>query len=409
MKYSRSGQYELLKLYITTNTNNPVEIDVRSAFIDATVYESIFDQTMSGNVTLADTNNLVQKYGLGNGELVTIEWTTAGVNDATIVSEGVVYDMTPPMRINDHASAFTLHFTSPEMITSMRQKMFNGYRDSCSNIVNVIFDRIRRSSKNNQKNIELSSTKNIEHIVFTGQTPLDAIRLLTNRSISTNNMSGYMFFEDNTSYKFKPIEELYAQDPVIEYSYRSSSAFEDVKNSHEETSSTFKEFDIDYSNKYADEILDGQYGSATAYFSLKNKSINILNYDASSNFNVSSSLGKTPFTISSSFNDKYSDRLSINYSSEHNVHEIAKVQNRMKLLKSNSFMVNIGVFGLSTIKVGDVCLAKIPTFSSESLSVNDTDHISGKFLIAEIKHILTPKLYNQRIRLIKDSYEENIA
>ncbi|MNE96402.1 hypothetical protein D3C80_1946030 [compost metagenome] len=81
----------------------------------------------------------------------------------------------------------------------------------------------------------------------------------------------------------------------------------------------------------------------------------------------------------------------------------------MKLLKSNSFTVNIGTFGNSALKAGLVIKATIPSFSQDSLGPNDFDNISGKFLVAEIKHILSGKMYNQRIKLIKDSFEETIA
>lgn len=409
MKYSRSGQYELLKISITTNTRNPVVLNMMTAFIDATIYESIFDETMSGNVSLADTNNLIQKYGLGNGETIEIEWASAGVDNANIVCTGVVYDLTPPMRVNDHASAFTLHFTSPEMIASMRQKTFTGHRDSCSGIVKSLFERIKRSSLSKQKEINITSTRNIEHIVYTGQNTLSAIQMATDRAVSNSNKTGYMFYENNKEFMFTPIEDLYSQEPVIEYVYRSSAAFNDVDNAHEESSNVFQEFEIEPSNKYADDIMDGQYGCSTAYLSLKEKSFNVINYNADSEFDRSKSLGKNAFVLSSSFNDKYSDKLNIAYSLEHEPNELPKVQNKMRLLKLNTFAVSIGVFGLSTVKVGDVCKAKIPSFSSEDTTQKEVDYISGNFLIAEIKHILTPKIYNQRIKLLKDSFEEAIS
>lgn len=409
MKYTRSGQYELLRVIITTKTANPVELDIAPSFTDAAIYESIFTHTMSGNISFVDTNNIAQKYGLGHGEIVTIEWATAGVSDSTITTSGEVYDLVGPHSLGDHSSGYTLHFASPESLMSVRKRMFTGHKTSCDNIIEDIFDRIKRNAPIVTKPILADSTKNIEHIVFTGQTALSAIQMVTDRAVAGTGEHGFMFFENNKEFKFTTLESLYKQEPVIEYVYKSKPAYEDSKNIQEESFNTFQDFEVDVQNKHAEDILDGQYGSAWAYVSIKDKSMNIVNYDSKSNFNESDSLGKHPNSLDANFNGDYSDKFSIQYSLDHKPNEEAVVINRMKLLKSSTINLNIGVFGASFIKVGDVCSAQIPAFSSEDFTDKSFDAISGKFLIAEIKHILTPKTYNQRVRLMKDSFEEVLS
>lgn len=409
MKYTRSGQYELIRLTITTKTANPVVLDIEPSFTDAAIYESIFDHTMSGNVSFVDTNNIVQKYALGHGEIIDIEWTTAGVGGSTIHVSGEVYDLAGPNRIGDHSSGYTLHFASPESLASIKKRMFSGYMTTCSEIVKQIFERIRRQSPTKTKELLADSTRNIENIVFTGQPAINAIQLVVDRAISASGSHGYMFYENNQEFRLTSLEELYKQEPVIEYTYKSQPAFEDVKNAQEESFNTFQDFEIDVANKHADDILDGQYGSAWGYLSLFDKNMTVVNYDSKASFNSANSLGSNPNLLDNSFNSDYSDRLTIMYSMYHEPNEEAVVFNKMKLLKASTINVNIGVFGASFIKVGDVCLASIPSFSSDDFSDKSFDAMSGKFLISEIKHLLTPKSYNQRLQLLKDSFEEVIA
>lgn len=404
--YRSSGQYELLKARITTNTTNPVVLDVSQTFVDAVIYESIFDHTISGNITLVDTDNQIQKNGLGNKETIELVWRTAGVDTDPISVFGTVYDITPPGKINDHASAYILHFASPEFIRSVTHRMFSGYNATCSEIINFIIENISRTAPLQPKKLIASTSRNIEHVVFTGQYGLQAAQMVADRAMSSNGHRGFMFFEDNRNFRFVPIEELYGSDPVIEYTKRPNNTFDDSNNSSEESFNAIQDLQIETSNTFLDDITDGQYGSAWAFLSLEDKSMQIYNYDMKTAYDKSKSMGSSPVLLDQNFNEQYSDKLNACYGNQFNTHSQGKVDNQMKLLQSSNISLNMGVFGNSNIKVGDTCLASIPAYSSEDFSPDSHDAISGKFLIAEIKHILTPKMFTQRIKLIKDAYTE---
>lgn len=404
--YARSGDYELVEAVIRTNTSNPIELNMADAFVDIIVYESIFDGTMSGNISFVDTNNIVRLYSLGQGETFTVTWFTAGIENAPITSTGIVYDVQGPMPLGDKASGYTLHFASPEFIASLKKKTFSGYNDSCSNIVQRILEGISRPTP---KRVVATPTRNIEHMVFAGQGPLQAIEMCSRRAISAANMTGYMFFENNQEFMFAPIEELYTQEPTIEYVYRSNASYTDVVNATEESFNVFQDYEVETPNKFIDDLHDGQYGSSHGFLSILDKSMTVHSYNAKDKYDASKSLGKSAVSINQNFNPAGTDRISLHYRSGKSDNESGFVDNKMKLLKSNSFTVNIGVFGNSSLKVGTVMKATVPSFTQDSLGPDDFDNISGKFLIAEIKHVLSGKMYNQRIKIIKDSFEETIA
>lgn len=408
MLYSRSGEFELLKLSLTTNTVNPVVLDLQKSYVDVLVYESIYENTMTGSVSIVDTDNNIQKYGLGYGELIELEWNTTGIDAGSVYVSGIVFDITGPAKVSDHSSGFTLHFASPEMFNSIKNRVFTGHKETCSSIVESLFTRMARKTIK-QKKLVATGTRNIEHLVFNGQTVFKAIGMCSRRSVSNENLSGYMFYEDNQEFKFVPIEELYKQEPVTQFRYNNKATYEDVKNAHEESFNTFQQFEYEPANKHLTDISEGQLGSSWGYVSLQDKSMQIYQTSAKDKFDENNSLGKIPKLLSNNFNPDYSDKLTVKYSQEHLPNQTNIVDNRMKLIQSNSFAVNIGVFGNSLLKVGTTCKASIPSYSSEDFTLNETDVHSGKFLIAEIKHIITPKQYNQRIKLIKDSYEGAVS
>lgn len=409
-KYARSGQYDLTKIVVVTNTSKPVELNLAESFTEAIVYESIFDDTMSGNISFVDTNGLRNKYALGNGETVVLEWVTAG-SDKPIYCEGEVYDLTGPFSVGEHAAAYTIHWASPEFIAAARKKIFTGHIDTTANIVAAIHEQIARGQPKHARTKALTTTptRGIEHLVFTGQTPLQAIKMCADRSASQAGKTGFIYFEDNQAFNFAAVEDLYAAEPIVEFVHKGMPAYEDSNNAAEESFSTYQDFEIEDVNKYLDDLTDGQYGSSWGFLSIQDKQFTVFNYDAKRRFDAASSLSKSPVMLDTGFNDSYSDKLSIRYSVAARDSAQHSVDNTMKLLKTNNFAVSIGAFGNSNIRVGATCKATIPTNSSDGLTPNEVDPLSGKFLIAEIKHVLTPKIYNQRIKIVKDGYEQVVA
>lgn len=405
--YGRSGQYELIQCVIKTKSEESQQIDISGSFVDAVVYESIYDTTMSGHISVVDTGNFIQRAGLGNLESIHLEWKTSGTDESILV-EGQVYDLMGPHEVSGHASGFTMHFCSPEFINSIRDKVLNGYLDTSSSIVKRIFSRIQREEPFVQKELIADQTQSIENIVFTGNDPIEAIQLCSRMSCSSTGHLGSIFFENNQEFKFTTLETLYGQDPVIEYVYRNSPVYEDVNNASEESFNVIQDMVLEESNTLLDKIRDGQYGSTFGCVSLDDKRMNMYSFDVDSEFDESKALARSPGPKGGLVNKQHNDSLNLSYTVERSQSEPYAFKNRMKLLQAMNYPVSIGVFGNSTLKAGLVCIANIPNFSSDT-GPERFDTLSGKFLIAAIKHVLTPKQYTQRIQITKDSFEETVA
>lgn len=400
-KYYRSGQFELVKLSIVTNSNQPTELDLSGSYTNVTLYESIFDKTMSGTVSFVDTNNIINLYGLGNGETVEVQFKTSGV-DESIKFKGIVYDLTGPAVLNDHTSGYTLHYTSPLSLNSMRLALFNAYKGNVDAAVKDIYLKM-----SGEKPLESHKTKYIENIVLTGQRPMEAVSLFASLAVGADSTYGYMFFEDNAKFNFKPLAVLYKQQPVREFFYSSTPSFENVKNSQEEMFDVFQEFEYEEGSKYIEKINDGLLGASSHHVSLLDKTDTVIQYTPKTVFNKSTSIAPHPFR--SDYKHSVDTKIHLSYNIEPRQSEPDLQKNVLHRFKALETVLNIGIFGDSTLKVGQTCIANVPNYSSDDFSPDALNPLSGKFLIAEIKHIFNPKQYNQRIMLIKDSYEEKVA
>lgn len=404
-RYFENGQYFLNKLTITTNTTSPVELDIQAVMRDMTIYESIYSNTVSGNVTIVESSNMIREYAIGNYEKIRIEFTTAGVEDITVVN-AIIYKVSKPFRMSEHASGHTLYFVSEESFNSIALKTFTGHEEEISGIVQTLYDRVKRQEQTKPINIE--KTKNIENYLFTGNSIFEAINMVAEQAVSSTDDNGYVFYEDLDNFNFVTLEHLYQQEPVIEYVYKNSGIFDDSKRTrNEEAFNSYQDFEIMDYNSYSQKLVDGEYGGAWGNFSIYNKTLSIYNYSIASNFVPGKSLGAPQISLPNGWANNYNSKLALEYTSNFGTKFIPAVNGRMVKLRSSNFVVSIGVFGDSTLRVGKTCIANIPNWSSDGMQPSgaDRDIFSGKFLITEIKHVFTQKLYTQRVKIIKDAYE----
>ena len=407
-KYYENGQYDLNKLLILTNEAEPIQLDIRAVLNDMTIYESIYNNVISGNVTIVESANLIREHALGNYEKIKIEFNTSSVEQPTTVN-AIIYKVSKPFRMSEHASGHTLYFASEESFNSVAEKVFTGHEGVISDTVQVLYDTVKR--KDETKEIKITKTKNIENYLFTGDAVFEAIDMMAEAAVSEADDAGYIFYEDLDNFNFLPLEELYQREPVIEYAYKNSSVFDDVKKTRtEEAFNSYQDFEIMDYNSYSRKLQDGEYGGAWGNFSLSQKQLTVYNYSIMNNFNYAKSLGIPPLNLPNGWGNNFSNKLGLTYTSMFGTKFVPTVNGRMVKLRAANFVVSIGVFGDSTLRVGNTCIANIPNWSSNGMQPTgpDRDIYSGKFLIAEIKHVFDQKLYTQRIKIIKDAYEEPV-
>jgi hypothetical protein len=396
MKYTQNGSYILKKLEL--QFDDGVAYNLIPLFMDVSIYESMFSVGMSGNITIMDTNSLYNENFLGNGERVEIVFETAGTKKEISVS-GIVYKCSPPARINEHTSGLLLNFCSDEIINNSRTRVTKSYNDVCSNIVKLLHEKI------STKKLLSIETKEINHFVGANQNPIQVIANLSRRSMSVNNESGYLYFENNQQFCYFPIEYLYKQEPLAQYKYKTANIYDNVLKKEEESFSSIQDYSVIDVPDFMQQIDDGVLGSSSTNLNLLEKRFYKSKYDNVSEFDKKNSLAKSANLNNELVNNRNTDKLYTYVDDFQKPFQNFRLKNINTILNTQRYAARITVFGDTHNVCGSIILCNLPVWGKDANKGKIPDPFSGKFLVAEIKHTLKRTQYTQTMKLVKDAFE----
>lgn len=400
--YASNGQYVLeeVKLFAKDlNTDDELEWNLIPTMYEISLFESIIKGPMTGYIAIQDSFNINELLPLYGEERIELSFYTAGNEDNPIEYQGLVYKVSEKHRISEHTSGYKIMFCSESALLSKRRFTNRGYKDVSSNVVQQIFDGMLVDRS--EKRLEVSETKGVQTYSFGALEPLEAISIVSRRASSTQDDVGYVFYENNREYRFVPLQELYQQDPVAEYTNTQAGVYKDVKQRAQEQFESYQSIEINEENSFLDRLMDGVHGSNHAFFDIVNKTFVNYHYKKNERFDDTKSLGSMP--------DKKpvgngQDTQSIVYHSDQSELTLNEVQGYMKKKESETFKALVSVFGDSTLVAGDVIYLVVPNWNVDQENVKTM--FQGKVLIDSIRHTLTKDQYTQTLGVRKDSYDE---
>lgn len=397
-KYTGNGQFDLEKLslfYITTGDNEH-ELNLKTAYVQLDLYESIFNNTMAGSVSIIDTFNLQDILPLYGDERIELSFFTSGNDGNPIDYKGVVYKVSEKHRISEHSSGYTIYFISKEAIESQQNYVHESFQNTSSNVAIELFNKIKY-----EKQINVKDTVNIEHYVFGTFKPLQAMNVLCKRSISKENEAGYLFYEDSKQFNFVPLQSLYKDDSIYEYTSKPKGMNKDPNKRIEDAHKNIQNIRILEENSYMDRMIEGLHGSTFSRFDLLTKEYNKFEYDKDSNFDESKSLGKYPHK--KELQTSYQNKSNMRYDSNSTLPLESIAIGLQSIIEISTIRVEISIFGNSVLRCGKCIDLNLPVWNKDQDLI--TDRISGKFLMGDIHHqLIKDDTYTQTLMLYKDSY-----
>lgn len=401
-KYTASGNYELNKLTIRTETSSPenkngIVWDLRPFMIEASVFESIENVVMSGYVSVVDTFNINEILPLYGNEIVEIEFNTAG-SDHVVKYTGRVYKVTDRHRITEHSMGYVIKFTSEASILSQRKCVNRGYKATIDEIVSSVYQNTL--SGDTQKPLRAEKTRGIHTYTIGEQKPLEAILWLSRQAKAANGNSGFVFFENHNEYVFSSLQTLYEQKPVAKYTSKHAGVYDDVKKRHEEEFERVQDVEMFEKNSILDRYMRGLHGSEHMYFDLIDKRVITHKKNNETDFDPNKSLGEI---VNKKPVDSGRDHLRLRYVAGSTFIE-DETANVMTIQQSEMFKGRIVVFGDSKLLAGDVIEVDFPNWTSEQKEMKSA--YSGKVLVGGIRHMLTQAQYTQNLLIRKDAYQD---
>ena len=417
-QYTQEDDYRLEKLSMTGTSGQTVNL--KPLFVTFSFVEDIFSCAISGSVLIKDAVNLFSAFPINGYETIEVSFKTPGIDSEEITKTFDVVEITEKVRApNERAEVYRINFVSQTATKDKLTTISKSYKGKISDIVEKIYSEYLAGPSNTLKKPQ--ETLEEKKYVIPRWSPFRALTWLAKRAepVKESNETNFLFFENVDGHNFISLSELVSQDPVIEYfnipvlvgggSKELAKNFLNVKNS------LFLK-----SSQKLKEQMSGAYTSTLYTHDVTTKQWNKYTYKHSED-NIRH-ITDNKLTMK---NDKYESNPNsvVHLSTKQSAlmgKDYPNIQNQEKWLQRtissdvlvDTIKLKITTSGNSRLRVGNVIEFYTPkTGSLESPETAQKwydEKFSGKYLITNLRHTITPEGYTNTIGLAKNSYEQRI-
>ena len=457
LKYA--GDFSIETAEIITSSGQI--INVASHIAEINFYENIFSASITGDLIIIDTLNLITNGPIIGQEQLQLRITTPGFkdNDSKInfINEVLmIHKVGLRAPVSNTAQLYKLSFISKEALTNQRitvSKSFDGtFADL---VVNMLATELKST-----KNVFVEETLNSKRLVIPDIHPFDVIRQASTQSISATNLSPtFVFYETRSGYHFRSLESLMKKKIINEYFYGKpniSSGTSAVIDANFASGLNEGKIGKDYRRirKYniasnSDLLLNtmgGMLGSHLIVHDSYNKEITTYDFNYFDTFHNAKHIGyfdngdANPFyseaqvdedknrvadfprsrthLVSSAIKDTItgtsaSHEINGNFSFASSKMEEWYLQRQSRFMQiSSGLALNCEIAGVTSIEVGDTIDISLPITGAKTKAKESIDNVyKGKFLIKSLRHFfsITNKMHTIYMIVVKDSSNQEFS
>lgn len=367
------------------------------------IYTDIFSSTMSGEITLKDTFNIISEFGLSGTEYLFIRLKA---QDKTEFEKFFrVYKISDVKMLNLNVMSYKLHFVSEEFFLNQQARISKSYKgfynhqivvDILTNYLSILPDRIFFEPTLFAQ----------ESLIIPNMKPFEAINMVSSFSLNQSTSSAFVFFETISGFNFYSLESLYNQDTAKEIALRPENIL--VANEKLDNSNIIADFEFNQIFDSLQTVATGGYASSlikmdltkqkfeTEYFDPVNSPFKTLNdylpFNDAKNRNEKTLIDTSAFV-------RYFPKLQGDLVGKWLLQRAAQ----FALLNNNQF--NIYLAGDSELESGSIVEISFPYFKPS----NSVDEIfadpykSGRYLVTAVRHRVVNGIYTNYVQLCKDS------
>ncbi len=412
-------------------------VDLRGIFIDLNIFEDIFANVMSGNVTITDSTNIFGYVTATGNEFIHIILDKPGLNKP-INKQFRVFNRPNIAQYKPTNQRVTLGFCSEELLVSKSLTVSKVYSNMLiSDMVKDIALNLLKVDPVNfpDQNIEVS--KGMANITIPYYNPLQSLNWLASKATSSYVGASYFFFENQKGFNFKSLQNLMDVKQVVA-TYNHS-----IKNVSDQSPGVSNP-NLDFFNvdKYEivrvpdtlDNLIHGTFSGKLRTLDILRQQYVSKNLNADDLFNASVSVagGKAynnfanrlgnqsadsyggyikfyPTNLGQNQADYIKSKQQVNPSNienwliERNAQIMQILGNRLKVV----------IPGNNILKVGDVICFNLPSVEpQEGQNENETKrkfdpYFSGNYMISALRHHVTIKHFETVMELCRDTVVKN--
>lgn len=412
-----SGQYILDELVLYSY--NGSKINLSPNLLELVIHEDMYFTCLSGQLKIVENVNFIEKIPIIGHEYLSVKFKTP-TRQQFIEKTFFVYKVDSKLESNytNKIYSYTLFFVSDEYQKSQKNKFSRSYTNvKASDIVQSIYEDYLVSERD-IKPLTIEETLGTKTITFPYMSPFEAIDYLCNNSISNNNKNcSYAFYETFDGYHFNtmtyPSETSQNFTPKY-YHFPAGLSEKDALKDLNVEYSRIENYNILHLNNTIQNVSSGVYSAVLHTTNLTKKSTEFSYHSYRNNYYDVSHIDKydiLPSTADQFSDYSYSDYRKISKSSyaydgiDDNNREVDILLKRnFQIRHFQNSMVTFLLAGDSDRRVGE-CI-EVNIFSGDPdrnrASIYDA-HLSGKYLITKIVHMIQPQQYKMRIEASRDA------
>lgn len=402
---SKGSDYSISSFALVTSDGKV--IDLSQQIVSLSIYEDLWSQTMSGHVTLSDTQDIPSKFAIHGNEYLYLSIDKPSLSEP-IKKVFRVYSISNRIYgVSSNDMNYTIHFCSEETLLSAQTKISKSYKGL--QISEMVRDIALNYLGIKPEKLTIEATEGVFDIVIPMLDPIEAINWLSVRAYAQNK-SIYLFYENKDGYNFISYETL-VKTPTFAKYYKS------LKFPDDPTKNLFifnyltgvEDFNVLKGIRY------GAYSSAIMRFDMVNRRMEVKSYNAYDFFAKGGTLNgnlmanRSPNRFGRSLYDSYLNTLKyvVGNDSDPYVNPM-NTQTWLgptvaKLGQMTNFKM-VGVLpGDVMLKIGSVIEVEIPNFVPKDDKYEANEFRSGKYMITAVNHTFTAEVYTTTIEMVTDS------
>ena len=194
-----------------------LELDLIDLVASVDIYEDIFQNSISGDISFADTNDVIGNARICGQEKLKLKLSTPNVDDTDDRNVVInfteqplyIYKINSKVNVNDKTVAFSLSFTTAELVRNNNIRVVQSFsgEPSAEIIKNILRDTELLNSK---KEFYYEETSNKFKLVAPNMRPFQFINALARRCTSNeyDYAPTFLFYETVKGYFFRTLDSM---------------------------------------------------------------------------------------------------------------------------------------------------------------------------------------------------------
>jgi hypothetical protein len=392
-------------------------VDILGLISEINLYEDIFSHTVSGNVLMVDTHNLISDFPIVGLETIYLAFQTPSTEN--LIEKALKVYKISDKHVEGNKQTYLLHFVSVEAWSDLHYSINRSFKGTPGAIVKQIledtikWDDFYTKSKVIPPDLNKIDTDQSNEIKLVSPqwSPFECIRYCEKMALSKTRHADYLFYESNQGFRMKSLEALLKQMPFDTVKWDHSQSAKDPKNALAKIIS----MSSPQINDNLSRFVNHAYGHTIFVNDLFKKQVSTKTWgwDQIRKYNEISIIeGTFPlipkqpnFKISPDHNTGVSHISTFTYDLKVDT-EFESAVTRLPVLNFLEYeKLDIEIWGRTWLEVGNTLgvIQGKPTQQKEAQLNGDDDKVIASWLITSIHHRISPNQHKMTLQLIRNS------